>query len=166
MSTAVEAAVFAELHDSPVGRLWFAFAGDGELLELRLPAPGRRCRDSGRRPRGAPAKRAIRAWIDAYFAGGSAPFPGPWRMPGGSPFFRKVYQEVHRIPAGRTLTYGEVAARCGSPGASRAVGNAMARNPMPLVVPCHRVLASTGMGGFGGGLEMKAELLAGECAEA
>ncbi|MBL7009539.1 MAG: MGMT family protein [Planctomycetes bacterium] len=87
-------------------------------------------------------------------------------MPGGSPFFRKVYQEVHRIPAGRTLTYGEVAARCGSPGASRAVGNAMARNPMPLVVPCHRVLASTGMGGFGGGLEMKAELLAGECAEA
>ena len=68
------------------------------------------------------------------------------------------------IPAGQTLTYGEVAAACGSPGASRAVGNAMARNPMPLVVPCHRVLSAAGMGGFGGGLEMKAELLAGECA--
>lgn len=80
-----------------------------------------------------------------------------------SPFRRRVLQALQAIPAGQTSTYGEVAAFLGSPGASRAVGQAVARNPYPLVVPCHRVLAAGGrVGGFSapGGISTKLVLLA------
>jgi methylated-DNA-[protein]-cysteine S-methyltransferase len=80
-----------------------------------------------------------------------------------SPFFRKVYECTARIPSGAVRTYAELAAEAGSPKAFQAVGQAMARNPFPLVVPCHRVVGSSGKpGGFSahGGLEMKARLLA------
>jgi methylated-DNA-[protein]-cysteine S-methyltransferase len=73
-----------------------------------------------------------------------------------------VLEEARRIPAGETVTYGELAARAGSPGAAREVGQAMARNRFPIIVPCHRVLAANGgFGGFSapGGLESKARLL-------
>jgi methylated-DNA-[protein]-cysteine S-methyltransferase len=82
------------------------------------------------------------------------------RMP---QFYRTVYQAARRIAAGQTVTYGELAARCGSPGAARAVGQALAKNPVPIVVPCHRILAAGGAaGGFSapGGLVTKARLLA------
>lgn len=83
-------------------------------------------------------------------------------MSGVEGFERQVLEEARRIPAGQTLTYGELAARAGSPGAAREVGHAMARNRFPIVVPCHRVLAANGgFGGFSapGGLESKAHLL-------
>lgn len=79
------------------------------------------------------------------------------------PFRRRVYAALRRVPPGKTVTYGELAALAGSPGACRAVGQAMARNRFPLVVPCHRVLAAGGApGGFSaaGGLVTKARLLA------
>jgi methylated-DNA-[protein]-cysteine S-methyltransferase len=79
------------------------------------------------------------------------------------PFFRRVYEASRRIPRGRVWTYTELAAAAGSPHATRAVGQAMARNPLPVVVPCHRVVASGGRpGGFSapGGLDTKARLLA------
>jgi methylated-DNA-[protein]-cysteine S-methyltransferase len=79
-----------------------------------------------------------------------------------SPFHRRVYEIARTIPAGETLTYGELAARAGSPGAARAVGQAMARNPFPLVVPCHRVTGAQGWaGGFSahGGVSTKFRLL-------
>jgi methylated-DNA-[protein]-cysteine S-methyltransferase len=79
------------------------------------------------------------------------------------PFHRRVYELTRTIPAGETLSYGQVAARLGSPGAARAVGQALGRNPFALVVPCHRVLAADGtMGGFSaaGGVTTKRRLLA------
>lgn len=81
------------------------------------------------------------------------------------PFRRAVYEATRRIPAGRTATYGELATRVGSPGASRAVGQAMAHNPCPVLMPCHRVVAAHGgPGGFtaAGGLGIKARLLLAE----
>ncbi|MBI4362125.1 MAG: MGMT family protein [Euryarchaeota archaeon] len=92
--------------------------------------------------------------------------PGPWKLsrvpqkPGDfhrrwkpdlsplTPFQRSVLRETARIPPGRVLTYGEVARRIGRPGAARAVGQALSRNPVPLLIPCHRVVASRGLGGF------------------
>ncbi len=151
-------AVFVESLPSPWGSIVFSWGEDGTLLGIRLPGTGHRPRPRGQRPTGAPTIRRVEAWLQAWWN----PFPGSWQMPGNTPFARKVYACVHQIPAGATRSYGEVAAACGSVGASRAVGNCMARNPMPLIVPCHRVLAASCMGGFGGGLSMKADLLAGE----
>jgi len=78
-------------------------------------------------------------------------------------FTRRVYEAARAVPAGQTVTYGELAARCGSPGGARAVGQAMARNPVALIIPCHRVLAAGGrLGGFSGpgGLDLKVRMLA------
>jgi len=85
-----------------------------------------------------------------------------------TPFRKKVIAATRRIPRGRVLTYAELAARAGSPGAARAVGNTMATNPFPIVVPCHRVVASGGgLGGFSApcGIELKRRLLAMEAGE-
>ena len=77
------------------------------------------------------------------------------------PFARKVLGRTARIPYGEVSTYAQVAAAAGSPRASRAAGNALARNPIPIVIPCHRVLRSGGgLGGYAGGLERKTRLLA------
>jgi methylated-DNA-[protein]-cysteine S-methyltransferase len=82
---------------------------------------------------------------------------------GITPFRRAVMEECMRIPAGKTLTYAELAARVGKPAAARAVGRVMATNPWPLLVPCHRVVGSDGtLHGYGGGLPMKAALLRAE----
>ena len=78
-------------------------------------------------------------------------------------FLKRVYQVVSEIPFGETLTYSEVAAAAGCPKSSRAVGAALGANPLPLVIPCHRVIAADGkLHGYAGGLEVKARLLAGE----
>ena len=127
-------AVFVEVLDCAWGTTQFCFADDGALIEISIrsgEAEGRR----GDRPRGAPSTRALRAWLRDYEQGGGAEFPGPWKVPGASEFRRKVYRVVADIPVGETLSYGEVAAQAGSPGASRAVGTAMGENPLPLVVP-------------------------------
>ena len=77
-----------------------------------------------------------------------------------SPFRRAVLEETMRIPAGETRTYGWLAAKVGRPRAARAVGRVMATNPLPVVVPCHRVVGSDGsLHGYGGGLDVKAALL-------
>ena len=78
----------------------------------------------------------------------------------GTPFQMKVWQALREIPYGRTASYGEIARKIGSPGASRAVGGANHRNPLPIVIPCHRVIGANGrLVGFGGGLEIKEALL-------
>ncbi len=76
-----------------------------------------------------------------------------------APFQKKVLNYVAKIPFGKTKTYGEIAAIVGNPRASRAVGTANARNNLPLIVPCHRVVGSNGLGGYGGGLPLKKKLL-------
>jgi methylated-DNA-[protein]-cysteine S-methyltransferase len=103
----------------------------------------------------------VRRQLDDYFAGRRRSFDLPLDWSRTSGFQRTVLQELHaEIGFGRTVTYGELAARVGHPEASRAVGIAMASNPLPVVVPCHRVVASGGkLGGFGGGLETKRWLL-------
>jgi methylated-DNA-[protein]-cysteine S-methyltransferase len=77
------------------------------------------------------------------------------------PFSRKVLEFVHTIPYGETLTYAEVAHAVGQPKAARAVGQALKRNPLPLIIPCHRVVATNGLGGFTspGGIATKLEML-------
>jgi len=104
------------------------------------------------------AARAIRACL----AGEDVGLDFPVSLSQGTPFQRAVWEAARLIPRGEVRTYGWVAAKVGRPGAARAVGQAMARNPLPLVVPCHRVLRADGsMGGFSaeGGLALKAALL-------
>ncbi len=82
-------------------------------------------------------------------------------LEGFPPFYVQVWQRTRTVAWGETITYGELAAEVGKPGAARAVGQAMAHNPVPPIVPCHRVVARGGrLGGYGGGLDMKARLLA------
>ncbi len=97
----------------------------------------------------------------AGFLSGEEPWPWwPVDLGSGTPFQRRVWEELRRIPAGRTRTYGEVALALGSRGAARAVGGACAANPVPLLVPCHRVVGRAGPGGFSAGLPWKERLLA------
>ncbi len=104
------------------------------------------------------------AQLEAYDAGSLREFDLALDLR-GTPFQLRVWEELQRIPHGEVRTYGELAARLGKPGASRAVGGANGKNPIPLIVPCHRVVASDGLGGFTGGLEWKERLLAHERTE-
>ena len=100
--------------------------------------------------------------ISDYFAGRDDRFTAKVDLRGCSEFQRRVLAACRRIPAGSCLTYGELARRAGRPGAARAVGRALATNPAPLIIPCHRVIASSGgLCGFSaaGGLDLKRRLL-------
>ena len=101
------------------------------------------------------------AQLEAYDAGSLHEFDLALDLRGTS-FQLRVWEELQRIPHGEVRTYGELATSLGQPGASRAVGGANGRNPLPLIVPCHRVVASDGLGGVTGGLEWKECLLAPE----
>jgi methylated-DNA-[protein]-cysteine S-methyltransferase len=102
----------------------------------------------------------VRRELDEYFAGTRKAFdiPVDWRLHDG--FGRRVLRATARIPFGKVLTYGDVAAKAGSPRGHRAAGNALGSNRMPIVVPCHRVVRSGGkLGGYTGGIERKEYLL-------
>jgi methylated-DNA-[protein]-cysteine S-methyltransferase len=99
--------------------------------------------------------------LEEYLAGARREFDVPFHIR-VTPFQFKVLEGISAIPYGATATYGELGRRIGSPGAARAVGAACAANPIPLIVPCHRVVASAGLGGYAGGLELKRKLLAHE----
>ena len=107
---------------------------------------------SGRRPPHRPETAVLRAavaWLEDYFAGRWRPVDFALR-PEGTPFQRQVWSEIARLPAGATATYGEIAARLGT--SARAVGGACAANPLPVLIPCHRVVAAGGgPGGYSGG---------------
>jgi methylated-DNA-[protein]-cysteine S-methyltransferase len=104
--------------------------------------------------------------LDAYFGGERTTFDLPL-APIGTPFQRRVWEELAHIPPGTTVTYGELARRAGHPGAARAVGAAVGRNPISIVVPCHRVVGADGtLTGYAGGVARKAFLLALEGAPA
>jgi methylated-DNA-[protein]-cysteine S-methyltransferase len=98
--------------------------------------------------------------LTAYFAGTLTDFTVPVEMRGGSEFERAVWGEIAKIPYGETVTYGAIATALGDPGAARAVGTACNHNPVPVIVPCHRVVgAGNKMVGFGGGIDRKRQLL-------
>lgn len=98
--------------------------------------------------------------LERYFSGDEASFRDVLDLSGATPFARAVYEATRSIPLGETRSYSWVAERIGRPQAARAVGQAMAANPICIVVPCHRVIGRDGrLCGFGGGLEMKRRLL-------
>ena len=95
-----------------------------------------------------------------YFAGERREFELPL-APEGTPFMRRVWAELVKVPYGATATYGEIAERIGNPGGSRAVGLANNRNPIAIIIPCHRIIGSSGkLVGYAGGVELKERLLA------
>lgn len=98
--------------------------------------------------------------LEAYFAGKLEEFDVPL-VPEGTPFQQRVWKNLCDIPFGETISYGELARRIGNPNASRAVGLANGTNPIPIIIPCHRVIGSNGkLTGYGGGLPIKEKLLA------
>lgn len=145
--------------ESLFGRLLLAEAG-GRLTDLRF------MRDEGREFPGPewnrnelPFKEPIRQLM-AYFNGELKQFDVPLTME-GTPFQIAAWRELMKIPYGETITYGEQARRIGRPKACRAVGAANGRNPIAVIVPCHRVVGSNGkLVGFGGGIELQRRLLA------
>ena len=107
-----------------------------------------------------PLIEAAQRELSAYFAGVPTDFAALTLDPRGTPFQLRVWQELRRIPWGQTISYGELARRVGNPKASRAVGQANAVNPIPLIIPCHRVIAADGsLGGYSSGLDRKRWLL-------
>lgn len=147
--------------ESPIGPL--LLAGDGvRLSKVGFPnGKGRVApRDDWRRDDDQFVE--ARAQLSAYFAGELRSFDLEL-MPVGSPFQLSVWQALTAIPYGATTSYGELAHRIGRPSASRAVGAANGANPIPIIVPCHRVIGASGaLTGFGGGIETKRWLLAHE----
>ncbi|MFY1573690.1 methylated-DNA--[protein]-cysteine S-methyltransferase [Verrucosispora sp. WMMD703] len=140
--------------DSPIGEFSVATDG-GSVCGARFGPVG----DGTTEPADETSRRAV-AQLRAYFAGELTDFGVPVTVPRGSDFERAVWREMTRIPYGETLTYGEVARRVGDPGAARAVGVACNRNPIPVIVPCHRIIGAGGkLVGFGGGLDRKVKLL-------
>jgi len=114
------------------------------------------------RPRARPTPRRgpLAGLLAAYLRGEAVDFSRvPIDLSQFSPFERRVLEETRRIPRGEVRTYGEIAAAAGRPRAARAVGNALNKNSAAIVIPCHRVVAAGGLGGFGGGLHMKRYLL-------
>ena len=142
--------------ETPIGRLVLECDGD-VLIGVWLPHERRHGRrDADDVP---PVLKEAATQLEEYFAGERRDFDVPMELD-GTPFQQEVWAELSRIPYGETISYGELARRVGRPNGPRAVGQANGRNPIPIIVPCHRVLASNGIGGYGGGLKVKRALLA------
>jgi methylated-DNA-[protein]-cysteine S-methyltransferase len=144
--------------ETPIGELLLAGDNDG-LSMIGFPKGSMRREPEPdwifNEKRLAGARRQLRE----YFAGERREFDLPLRL-SGTEFQVSVLQALQEIPYGETVSYGEIARRIGRPKAVRAVGAANGRNPIPIVVPCHRVIGSTGdLTGFGGGLDTKEALL-------
>jgi len=139
--------------DTPIGPLTLGAMGE----ELTFLCPG--WQEGWVQARDNPLLEEGAAQLMAYFGGRLRRFSLPLRLV-GTEFERRVWLALMEIPYGETRTYGGLAAGLGRPGAARAVGGACGRNPLPVIVPCHRVRAKGGMGGFAWGIEAKAALLA------
>jgi methylated-DNA-[protein]-cysteine S-methyltransferase len=159
------------LFDTAIGRCGIAWSAAG-IVALQLPEASEdatRARLGKTCPAAAeglppPTVEAVITEVCALLRGASADLSGiVLDMAAVPDFERRVYAVARQIPAGQTLTYGAVALRLGMPGAARAVGRALGRNPFAIIVPCHRVVAAGGaMGGFsaGGGVATKRRILA------
>jgi methylated-DNA-[protein]-cysteine S-methyltransferase len=149
--------------DSPIGRLLLQTDGVS-LTGLYMDVPSRPppvMNDSGQDGSAGPLPEAVRQ-LEQYFAGNRRDFDLPLRL-NGTEFQQRVWHALTEIPYGETWSYGELAKRIGNPNASRAVGLANGRNPISILVPCHRVIGADGsLTGYGGGLPRKQWLLAHE----
>jgi len=157
--------LFMSRYNSPFGEMIILSTEKG-LCYLALPGMGGMVRPWARKAFGNGVSivhetrkgRAIEE-IEAYFRGKIRDFSLPLEIK-GTPFQKKVWEALMSIPYGETRSYGDIAKAIGNPKAFRAVGWANAQNPIPIVIPCHRVIQSDGsLGGYGGGLELKRKLL-------
>lgn len=144
--------------DSPIGPLFVA--GDGDHLHrIRFPTEKRAREVPGDWRRDDGCFAGVFGQLHAYFEGQLTRFDLPLRF-NGTEFQNRVWKALCGIPYGATISYGALASRIGSPTASRAVGGANGANPLPIVVPCHRVIGSDkSLTGFGGGVDVKKFLL-------
>jgi len=156
--------------ESPIGRIVFAAISDGvcglgfEGYEQRWgPIFDRRFGTFELRRGSDP--HGLKSRLQKYFDGDMLILDSIRVSMGGTPFQQRVLEELRAIPAGETRTYGGLAATLGTPQAARAVGHANAVNPVSLIVPCHRVIGTTSLTGYGGGLERKQWLLRHEGAQ-
>jgi methylated-DNA-[protein]-cysteine S-methyltransferase len=152
--------------DSPIGPLTLV-AAEGKLTGLYMDTPrsGSRRQEPTAETLGLPGDPAgepfatVADQLAAYFAGRLTEFSLPL-APAGTPFQRRVWAGLREIPYGKTWSYGQLAGQLGNPAAVRAVGLANGRNPIAVVIPCHRVIGSDGsLTGYGGGLHRKRYLL-------
>jgi methylated-DNA-[protein]-cysteine S-methyltransferase len=144
-----------DVYDSPLGPLTLGASPQG-LTGLAFPG---RAAGLDEREREQAALAGAAAELAAYFGGERRAFDLPLDLR-GTPFQRRVWAELRRIPCGATVSYSELAERVGRPDVVRAVAAAVGRTPVPIVVPCHRVLGADGsLTGYGGGLQRKRALL-------
>ena len=141
--------------DTPIGKI--TLTSDGRAV-TGVTLPGESPEEKSAETRTPLLEKAAGQLLE-YFRGERKKFDLPL-APAGTAFQRKVWRELERIPFGTVVTYGEIAARAGIPKGARAVGQANHCNPIPILIPCHRVVAAGGMlGGYGGGTALKIRLL-------
>jgi methylated-DNA-[protein]-cysteine S-methyltransferase len=151
-------AFFATI-ESPLGPLLLA-SDNGGLREIRFPNGKQSAKAKTEWQENSTQLKEVTRQLRAYFAGDLETFDLPL-APEGTPFQQQVWGELCKIPYGETISYGELARRIGNPNACRAVGLANGSNPIPIVIPCHRVIGANGkLTGYGGGLPIKEKLLA------
>ena len=141
-------------YNSPVGNIGLLIE-DHNLISISLTNPMLKGIEA---KKDSESFKYIITQLDEYFFEGRKKFDITFKI---SPtnFRLKVYQEMQKIPYGKSITYSDLAGKVGSPKAFRAVGTACGKNPLPLIIPCHRVKAQSGLGGFTGGLDIKRFLL-------
>ena len=153
--------------DTPLG--WMVAIAEGARLvavDFEDAPHARPAQARGTEAPDWPPLQACAAQISEYFSGRRERFDLPL-APGGTAFCQRVWQEIDRVPFGTTITYSELARRAGAPGAARAAGTAAGRNPLAIVVGCHRIVAKDGgLAGYAGGIARKRSLLAHESAQA
>jgi methylated-DNA-[protein]-cysteine S-methyltransferase len=143
---------------TPIGIL-LLIGQDGFLEKLHFPRSARNITIPANWQKNCGVFSEVTDQLAAYFDGKLQSFRVQMHLE-GTPFQKQVWEELQKIPYGQTAGYGEIARRIGNPGAARAVGGANNKNPIPIIIPCHRVIGHDGtMTGFGGGLELKKELL-------
>ena len=143
---------FYDTFESPVGRLYLEFSGK-DLTAIHFHKPVGI-------PRKGHAPSLLIKELREYFEKGRGEFTQRISLASGTEFDRKVWLALKGIPYGETRTYKWLAGKIGKPNASRAVGQSLSRNPIPLVLPCHRIIESDGtLGGYSGGVDIKRRLL-------
>jgi methylated-DNA-[protein]-cysteine S-methyltransferase len=153
--SATETATFWDVYESPIGPLTLVAAG-GRLRRVMFPGEGSAMAAARRVPL---EFEAARLQLDEYFAREREQFELPLE-PLGSPAQMRVWAELREIPYGATVSYGELADRVGRAGEAREIGTIVGRTPLPILIPCHRVVGADGsLTGYGGGLPRKRALL-------
>ena len=142
---------------SPVGSIYCVFMGPF-LVEMAIG--DRPVQRAGMSESALPLNNSFKSELDAYFAGEQKLFRQKIKFIEGTAFDHKVWRALSRIPYGETRSYRWIAEYAGSPKAARAAGQALKKNPLPIILPCHRIISSDGsLGGYSGGLEVKKWLL-------